>query len=241
MLSGIRNAAVIIGMDLRIRRYTHSAEKLLNLVPGDVGRSVSLLNAFVLGVRVEDVAMEVIEELAPAEKEVLCTDQRWYTLHVMPYKTLDHSIKGAVIVLVDIDVRKRAFDLSRDVAGYAESFLGTIRQPLMIIDRGLHVLWVNAAFHEAFPISDPASGGKLEKIGAGRWGDPALVGRLDEALAEGIPFRERAIRFALPGAGERTFLVSGSRFPTMRNEEILLLAFDEDVAAPRAPSPEEQE
>jgi two-component system CheB/CheR fusion protein len=108
MLSGSKNAAVIIGMDLRIRRYTQWAETLLNLVPGDIGRSVNLLNAFVLGVRVEDVATEVIQGLTPVEKEVLCTDQRWYTLYAMPYKTLDHSIKGAVITLVDIDFRKRA-------------------------------------------------------------------------------------------------------------------------------------
>ena len=34
VLGGIGEAIVIVGMDLRIRRYTHSAEKLLNLVPG---------------------------------------------------------------------------------------------------------------------------------------------------------------------------------------------------------------
>src|SRR5690606_3185554 len=47
VLAGVDNAVVIVGMDLRIRRYTSSAEKLLNLVPGDVGRSVSFLDGFV--------------------------------------------------------------------------------------------------------------------------------------------------------------------------------------------------
>jgi two-component system CheB/CheR fusion protein len=100
ILSGIGEAIVIVGMDLRIRRYTHMAEKLLNLVPGDAGRSVSLLNAFITGQRVEDLARQVIERLAPVEMNVLCSDQRWYKLRVTPYKTLDHSIKGAVITLV---------------------------------------------------------------------------------------------------------------------------------------------
>src|SRR5690606_31995405 len=46
VLAGVDNAVVIVGMDLRIRRYTNSAEKLLNLVPADVGRSVAFLDAF---------------------------------------------------------------------------------------------------------------------------------------------------------------------------------------------------
>ena len=51
---------MIVGMDLRSRRYTHTAEKLLNLVPGDAGRSVSLLNAFILGQQLEKLAAQVI-------------------------------------------------------------------------------------------------------------------------------------------------------------------------------------
>ena len=87
-------------MDLRIRRFTQAAEKLLNLVPSDVGRSVSQLNAFIRKHRIEEIAARVIERLLPIEEKVLCADQRWYDLRVTPYRTLDHTIKGALIVLV---------------------------------------------------------------------------------------------------------------------------------------------
>jgi two-component system CheB/CheR fusion protein len=100
ILGGIGEAIVIVDMDLRIRRYTRAAEKLLNLVPGDAGRSVSLLNAFITGQRIEKLAAQTIERLASVEIDVLCSDWRLYTLRVSPYKTLDHSIKGAVIALV---------------------------------------------------------------------------------------------------------------------------------------------
>ena len=230
MLSSIRNAAVIVGMDLRIRRYTQTAERLLNLVPGDIGRSVSLLNAFVLGLRVEEMAAKVIEDLAPIETEVLCTDQLWYKLHVLPYRTLDHSIKGAMIVLVDIDVRKRTIDLSRDVAEYASRFLSIIKQPLIIIDRGLHVLWRNDRFQAAFPSLSAAIDGSTERtLGTGQW-DPALMSRIDDALTTGAPFRDVKTRFALSDTGEKTFKVSGSRFPSTRNEAAVMLSFEEDIA-----------
>ena len=103
VLSAIGEAIVLVGLDLRIRRYTHVAEEMLNLVTGDIGRSVSQLNAFVMGERVEDLASRVIEYLTPIEKEVLCADRRRYRMRVLPYKTLDHAIKGAVIILVDLE------------------------------------------------------------------------------------------------------------------------------------------
>jgi two-component system CheB/CheR fusion protein len=109
ILGGIGEAIVIVGMDLRIRRYTHTAEKLFNLVPGDAGRSVSLLNSFITGQRIENLAAQVIERLAAVEMEVLCSDQNEYNLRITPYKTLDHSIKGVVISLVgaaDASARK---------------------------------------------------------------------------------------------------------------------------------------
>jgi two-component system, chemotaxis family, CheB/CheR fusion protein len=102
VLSAIGEAIVIVGLDLRIRRYTHLAEEMLNLVTGDVGRSVSQLNAFIMGERIEELARRVIEYLIPIEKEVLCADRRRYRIRVLPYKTLDHAIKGAVIILVDL-------------------------------------------------------------------------------------------------------------------------------------------
>ena len=108
MLGGIGEAIVIVGMDLRIRRYTHSAEKLLNLVTGDVGRSVSQLNAFVSGRRIEEVAARVIDSLVPVEERVRGTDKRLYYMRVSPYRTLDHLIKGALIVLTRADSGRRS-------------------------------------------------------------------------------------------------------------------------------------
>ena len=107
ILSSMGSAMIIVGLDLRIRRFTQVAESLMNLVPGDVGRTVSLLNAFIVGERIEKLAAQAIEKLVPIDKRIACANQRWYQLHITPYKTLDHTIKGAVIVLLDIDDSRR--------------------------------------------------------------------------------------------------------------------------------------
>ncbi len=107
ILSSMGSAMIIVGLDLRIRRFTQVAEALVNLVPGDVGRTVSLLNAFIVGERIEKLAAQVIEKLVPIDKRIACANQRSYRLHITPYKTIDHAIKGAVIVLLDVEDSRR--------------------------------------------------------------------------------------------------------------------------------------
>src|SRR5204862_6935197 len=41
LLSSVQMAIVMLGPDLRIRRFTPAAEKLLNLIPADVGRPIA--------------------------------------------------------------------------------------------------------------------------------------------------------------------------------------------------------
>jgi len=229
VLTSVGSAVVIVGMDLRIRRFTHVAERLLNLVEGDVGRSVGQLNAFVIGRRLEDLAAQVIQTLAPVAETVLCADHRWYALHVTPYKTLDHSIKGAVIVLIDDDARKRAVDVDRTVTDYAANVLAVISHPLMIINRKRRVLWVNPVFLRTFKVVAEATiGNVLPQVTAIDGADEKLSDAIDATLATGDPFRDHVVQAKIPGAGERAIRVSGSRIPPLGGETMLvLLAFEE--------------
>jgi two-component system CheB/CheR fusion protein len=100
ILGVIGEAVIIVDVDARIRRFNNLAERLLNLVPGDTGRSLSMLNTFLVGQRMEDLAARVVDRLAPIEAQVSAADRNRYLVRVSPYRTLDHSIKGAVIAIV---------------------------------------------------------------------------------------------------------------------------------------------
>src|SRR5262249_21831544 len=141
VLTGVDNAVVILGMDLKIRRFTSAAERLLHLVPGDVGRNVGFLDTFLGSLTLEPKAAAVIQNLSTFEQEILAANKRWYSLKITPYKTSDHAIRGALLTLADIDVRKRAEEMTRDVGAYAEKFLGAIGHPLLIVDRKSRVVW----------------------------------------------------------------------------------------------------
>jgi len=99
ILGVIGEAVVIVDLDGRIRRFNKLAERLLNLVAGDTGRSVSMLDSFLAGRRAEELTGRVTQRVTTIETQVLASNQVTYAMRVTPYRTLDHSIKGAVIAL----------------------------------------------------------------------------------------------------------------------------------------------
>jgi len=46
VLLGVDRPIIIVGLDLRIRRFTQSAERVLSLLPADIGRPVTHLGSF---------------------------------------------------------------------------------------------------------------------------------------------------------------------------------------------------
>ena len=104
---------VVVGVDLRIRRFTPAAGKVLNMLPTDVGRPVGDLRPPVEVPDLEDLLGKVIETVRITEREVRDRAGRWYQLRLHPYRTADHKIDGVVMVLFDIDEAKRAHERER--------------------------------------------------------------------------------------------------------------------------------
>jgi two-component system CheB/CheR fusion protein len=226
VLAGVDNAVVIVGMDLRIRRYTSSAEKLLNLVPGDLGRSVGFLDGFLGTGAVESKVSTVIHSLSTLEEEVLASNQRWYSLKVTPYKTLDHAIRGALVTLVDVDVRKRVMDMTRDVGAYAARFLGAIGHPLLIVDRKLRVVWANEAFLSMLQLSaEETVGSALQSLGAKELADPVLRERVEGVFATASALRNYEVRLRSGGNAVQS-RVGASLIPASREMPLVLLSIE---------------
>jgi two-component system CheB/CheR fusion protein len=234
VLAGVDNPVVIVGMDLKIRRYTTAAEKLLNLVPGDIGRSVGFLDTFLGTGPLEPKVSSVIQNLATLEEEMQASNQRWYAVKVTPYKTLDHSIRGALVTLVDIDIRKRAQEMTRDVAVYADRFLAAISHPLMMVDRKLRVVWCNDVFLDTFQLSSEETiGNMLEELGEHRFAQSQLRERLEQVSVSGSVLRGYELRVPIANAHQQLFRVGASRAPAAAEAPVMLLSFEHvDEPAP---------
>ncbi len=103
LLAGTGIATVFVDFQLHILRFTPTATGIINLIASDVGRPVAHIVSNLVGYStlIAD-AHAVLATLIPKEAEVQTVDGKWYTLRIMPYRTLDNVIEGAVITFVDI-------------------------------------------------------------------------------------------------------------------------------------------
>jgi two-component system CheB/CheR fusion protein len=111
LLAGTGIATIFVDHSLRIMRFTPAANRIINLIPSDVGRPVSHIVSNLVGYTslLADV-QEVLKTLVPKKAEVQTNDGQSYALRILPYRTLDNVIEGAVITFVEETAVKRARD-----------------------------------------------------------------------------------------------------------------------------------
>src|SRR5262249_58665891 len=94
LLASVDTPVVMVGMDLRLRRLTESAEKLFGLSSEDLNRPVAILRPFLPQVELERVCRNVIDRLVPAQQEVHAADGRMFEPRRPPDRTADHLLAG---------------------------------------------------------------------------------------------------------------------------------------------------
>ena len=108
LLAGTGIGTVFVDLRQRILRFTPAVTQIINLIASDVGRPVGHIVSNLVGYdRLVVDTQIVMDTLIPKEVEVQTTAGAWYTLRLMPYRTLDNAIEGAVITFIDISEMKR--------------------------------------------------------------------------------------------------------------------------------------
>jgi two-component system CheB/CheR fusion protein len=106
LLNSTEIVTVFLDNELRVRRYTTGADKLFNLIQGDVGRPLSDITNDLLYPGMTEEARKVLRSLAFSEKQISATDGRWFSVRIMPYRTMEDVINGVVITFVNITAAK---------------------------------------------------------------------------------------------------------------------------------------
>jgi two-component system CheB/CheR fusion protein len=146
LLASVQIAIVIVGADLRIRRFTPMAEKVLNLIPADIDRSIAHINPNLEGAHLEELIAECIDGIIPVEREVRDRQGRWYALRVRPYRTPENRIDGAVLALFDVDTPKRHEAYARSAMDLADALVQAAPEAMAVLDSGLHIRSANPGF-----------------------------------------------------------------------------------------------
>ena len=102
LFASIDFAVVIIGSDLSIRRFTPQAQKLLGLIPADVGRPLTNINPTIEIPELQSLVLQVMASLRQADRVITDRKGARYQLRILPYRTVENKIDGAIITIIDI-------------------------------------------------------------------------------------------------------------------------------------------
>jgi len=106
LLNSTEIVTVFLDNELHIRRFTIGADKLFKLIPGDVGRPLSDIVSDLLYPEMTEEAREVLRTLVFSEKQIATSDGRWFSVRIMPYRTMEDVIGGVVITFSNITAAK---------------------------------------------------------------------------------------------------------------------------------------
>jgi two-component system CheB/CheR fusion protein len=106
-------ATIFVDSGLRIKRFTPRAADLFSIIATDVGRSLlDLTHKLDYDQLAEDVGA-TFDTLRPVEREVRSNDGRYYIVRLLPYRTNEDRIEGAVMTFFDITARREAEEQAR--------------------------------------------------------------------------------------------------------------------------------
>jgi two-component system CheB/CheR fusion protein len=229
LFANVHIPVILVGNDLRIRRFNSAADRIANLVSTDVGRRLDEIRLHVDAPDLAEQTQFVIDSLEPKEQELKDKSGRWFGMTIRPYRSAGHRIDGAVIVFHDIHAAKQHALALQVASHYFETIVETVRQPLLILDETLRVVTANRAFHERFATTpDEVKGMPLSALGEGEWGNPKLRDLTRKAV-EGTNFEDFELTVPDENGRERTLVLSAQRLDFSGTRPPLVLLAIDDV------------
>jgi two-component system CheB/CheR fusion protein len=108
LLAGTGIGTIFVDHQQRILRFTPTVTSIINLIMSDLGRPMGHIVSNLVGY--DNIVADthaVLDSLIPKEVEVKTKAGAYYTMRILPYRTIDNVIEGAVITFVDITEVKK--------------------------------------------------------------------------------------------------------------------------------------
>ena len=102
LLASTDIGTIFLDMDLCVKRFTPSASKIFNLIKTDMGRPISDITSTIDYPMLRADAEETLRTLIPKESDLQAVNGNWFSVRVLPYRTIENVIDGVVMTFVDI-------------------------------------------------------------------------------------------------------------------------------------------
>ena len=200
-------ATVFVDASMRIRRYTPRAEDIFNMIPADVGRCLLDITHRLDYPELAADATAAFTALRPVEREVRSIDGRLYAARVLPYRTQENRIDGAVLTFLDITRVRLAQEQADQVQDQLRLAAANVtNHAIVVFDESLRITaWNSGAVHLFGYRVDEVIGQPIAMLASPGDGVPAwLQDELDAAAEQGHSDSEH---WFLRKSGEAVFCI----------------------------------
>ena len=148
LLTGTGVGTVFIDAHLCIQRFTPAATRIINLIQTDIGRPLGHIVSNLQNYnRLVEDTQAVLETLISRETDVQTKSGLWYLMRILPYRTLENVIEGAVITFVEINEQKRLQERLQINEDRLKSVLENVDGVIWAIDAHYRLILASSAFH----------------------------------------------------------------------------------------------
>lgn len=102
LLASTEIGTLFLDTNLKIKRFTPAATRIFNLIATDVGRSIGDITSTVSFEDLQNSMQHVLRTLQKITLKIVSRDNQWYSVQIIPYRTLDNIIDGVVLTFSDI-------------------------------------------------------------------------------------------------------------------------------------------
>ena len=115
LLESTQIATVFLDNDLRVRNFTPAATDIFHLLDTDVGRPLDHVVSRVGYPELQDDVRRVLKTLVSVDRQVIGpSSDRHFAARVLPYRSLDNYISGAVVTFTEFTALYRTQDALRE-------------------------------------------------------------------------------------------------------------------------------
>ena len=101
-------ATVFVDPAMRVMRFTPQASKLFSLISTDIGRPLMDVKSRLHYEEIVSDATAAFKQLQPIERRLTSVDDEYFLARILPYRTSQDKIGGAVLTFVDITALRHA-------------------------------------------------------------------------------------------------------------------------------------
>jgi len=154
LLDNTEIGTIFLDNQLNILRFTPQVTRLFNVIASDIGRSITHIVSNFEYPSIEATIKEVIESLAGKELEIKTKNGDWYNLRIMPYRTMDNFINGAVLTFTKITPIKSMNARITGLLQYGQLTANLHSDATVVLDADRKVLVCNEKFQHMFKMKE---------------------------------------------------------------------------------------